>query len=330
MRLKKEAEETKRADIAIVVVTYNSDLEKTIRTLSSIVLQREVSVELVVCDDGSTQNNFSAIRSFFERLDYQIFQLIASNSNVGTVSNCLRGLEVVKSDIVMTLSPGDYLYSSYTLKRIVNAFKQTGADLLFGEAVHYSDDSAFRVYNVRNPIVISPYKSIGKTRTKIMRNMLAFGDYILGAAMVFKSALLKSALQEIMDDVIYCEDFAMQLLLLQGHSLYYLDDYIVWYERGSGISTQKDSPYSLAMRADAIGFYSLVTALYPECKYCQAGLKRSTDIKKGKAQKIFRILLDPSRLLYAMMKRASKRNYKCANYDKAFYNDTLHFASKES
>ena len=40
-------------DITILVAIYNADINKLIHTLYSIIIQKEVGFEIIVCDDGS-------------------------------------------------------------------------------------------------------------------------------------------------------------------------------------------------------------------------------------------------------------------------------------
>ena len=52
-------------DITILVAIYNADINKLIHTLYSIIIQKEVGFEIIVCDDGSRIDLTDQIEEFF-------------------------------------------------------------------------------------------------------------------------------------------------------------------------------------------------------------------------------------------------------------------------
>ena len=50
-------------EVTVIVVTYNQDLNKIIETLDSIVIQEEISFEIIICDDGSIMRFENELRS---------------------------------------------------------------------------------------------------------------------------------------------------------------------------------------------------------------------------------------------------------------------------
>ena len=49
-------------EITVIVCTYNPDLQKLISTLKSVVLQKGVKIQVIVTDDGSSNNYFNEVK----------------------------------------------------------------------------------------------------------------------------------------------------------------------------------------------------------------------------------------------------------------------------
>ena len=81
-------------DFSVVVLSYHPDKEKLMATLRSVVMQKGVSFEIIVADDGSPDFFEADIRAVLEGVvDYQI---IAHEQNQGTVKNLLDGVKAAR------------------------------------------------------------------------------------------------------------------------------------------------------------------------------------------------------------------------------------------
>ena len=55
-------------EVSVLVLTYNSNLDKLIDTVKSVIDQRGVSLEIVISDDGSKVKHFDELKDFFTML----------------------------------------------------------------------------------------------------------------------------------------------------------------------------------------------------------------------------------------------------------------------
>lgn len=312
-----------RYSIAIVLVTYNSDPKKTLRTLSSVLIQKDVDIELIIADDGSEDDNYLEISEFLETQSGAPYTFIRKGCNVGTVLNAKEAIDRVSSEFVKIISPGDYLYDESTICNMIKAMEESKADLSFGNAVHYSEDSELKVFDIRNPVVISPYKS--KNRSKILNSMIGHKDYILGASMLFRTDSLRRCLTQIAGRVIYCEDFSAQLLILEGGVICYIDDFVEWYETGTGISTNYARGYSEKMSKDACEFFTMAKRMFPESKAVNLAYKRENYhlSKRSGIGRLAWYIRHPSDMVFKMKAKLLKRLYKCEGFDIGNYNRIL-------
>ena len=243
-------------DMSVIVVTYNSSFEELKKTLKSILIQRDVSVQIIICDDGSIENNENKIIDFFTCANYNDYVLVMNEINEGTVRNIRSGLAFVKSEIVKILSPKDYLYDYNTLNKIVKIFKNNEIDILEADGVYYNNDSNnIKVLNLANP-----QKEINKSgllnKNKVLKQLIKYKDWFLGATTFYKTKLFCNLIDElIVAKIVYCEDLSSGLVAVKKGNIYYLKENVVWYNYGSGISTKKDEFSSSIMKNDEAEFF---------------------------------------------------------------------------
>jgi len=244
-------------DISVLVVTYNPDWIKLKNTLSSILIQKDVKFEIIISDDGSVDNNFDKIVLYFREKSFENYKLIGGETNQGTVKNLIKGLEKVQGKYVKDISPGDLLYDENTLRFIVEETKKNEEIIYFGNAIYYSfENGDLQIYNVRNPRNVNIYKN--KQNKKIQRNYLLRQDYILGASFVVQTRIFLDYLLKIENYVIYAEDCAFICMIADGIFPSYMDNDIIWYEYGSGISTSKESSWNKKILADNKATFDLL------------------------------------------------------------------------
>ena len=78
--------------VSVVVVTYNPSWDKEKETLDSILKQKGISIEIIIADDGSKENNFSLVKEYFEKNEFNDYKLVFNPVNKGTVYNTYSGL----------------------------------------------------------------------------------------------------------------------------------------------------------------------------------------------------------------------------------------------
>lgn len=229
-------------DFSVIVLTFNPDLEKMKNTLYSIVIQENVSFEVIVVDDGSKQNYRLELEQFFEECRFSNYKIIINETNQGTVKNFKSGLIVAEGRYVKSISPGDYLYDKDTLMGIKKFLSNGHYEFLFGKAAFYSkEEHGYKIHRRHSPTELSVYRKNNKR--KIMRNYFLYQDYVLGASFVFELDLIKKGINQIEQYARYCEDTSALCMLADNKKFGFLDKYIIWYEYGTGISTTSNNKW---------------------------------------------------------------------------------------
>ena len=284
--------------ISILMLSYNSDWVKTRQTLYSILMQKDVDFEIIVTDDGSENNNFDKIRQYFFENHFSNFILVENNENQGTVKNALSGLKFVNSKWVKPISAGDFLYNPFVLKMCLNYMKENDAAAYFGTAIYYSNEqNKIELFLDRNaPHDIRPYL---KNKKKLIKyNLFYIGDYILGASLIYDTAKWIYCLNMMKDFVRFAEDLSVLYLVAYDEDIKYISlqgDYFMWYEFGSGNSTNNDTKIKRILHDEGKNvFVSLVNMK----KISKRLIKFRFNVSKCIFKRLFTILFSsPSMLL---------------------------------
>jgi glycosyltransferase involved in cell wall biosynthesis len=132
-----------RPTLSIVVLSYNQ--ERTIReTLDSAVAVRERPLELVVCDDASSDRTREAILEWKGKADLEgiDLKLVFHAENGGTRKNLLSGCREAGGRYVKVLG-GDDLLAPDGLGRMLDEMKKADIRVAFGRPTYEVEDPLF-------------------------------------------------------------------------------------------------------------------------------------------------------------------------------------------
>ena len=125
-----------KTTISVALCTYNGEKDLA-EQLDSILAQENPIDEIVVCDDGSTDNTQSILKDYQSRFP-DIFRIFNNDKNLGYVANFEKALSLCTGDIIFLCDQDDIWYQdkvSHTLNFFKNnpEIEVTAHDLdLFG------------------------------------------------------------------------------------------------------------------------------------------------------------------------------------------------------
>lgn len=256
-----------KIDISVLVLTYNSSLEKLFATLYSILQQDGINFEIIISDDGSECFDQACIENFFFEKKYTAYKILRHETNQGILKNYCSALDCASGRYVKAISPGDCLFAANTLKKICTLLHETDGRVAFGRAAYYGvdpKDQKIRFFCKSNPIDVRPY--ITQSYKSIQRNYLYYYDYILGATFVGERLLLQEYANQLIDKVKYAEDCSFILMVADGIPIYFFPDYIIWYEYGDGISTQKSEKWRELLLQDNQACFKIIEKNHAQFK----------------------------------------------------------------
>lgn len=170
--------------VSVIVPVYNVEkyLEKCI---SSILSQTYENYELILLNDGSTDNSYNVLSRYIGIPNVTIVDKI----NTGQADTRYQGLLMAKGDYVYFVDSDDYI-EPYTLERLVAQVDKTNVDVVFGryrlideqgnvlrEQKKYSIASLCGTENIlRDAICVSNFKA--SLCLKLIRKNLLVNSYI--------------------------------------------------------------------------------------------------------------------------------------------------------
>ena len=162
---------TYETDISVIIPIYNVD-EYLYRCLSSVACQTFKNYEVIMINDGSTDNSIHIAKRFSE--NFQNFRLL-DNPRKGVANARNLGVETAKGEYIAFVDSDDYVDPNYLL-RMYTAVKENDADIAHCNYILYYMDSGF-LHPVRVPKpkagILSGMKMAKKTISDIyMRSYL--------------------------------------------------------------------------------------------------------------------------------------------------------------
>ena len=296
---------------SVVVIQYNPIWEKLKRTLDSILGQKDCEFEIVIADDGSKENLREQLIDYFDQWKFKDYSLVLNESNAGTVKNIISGIEASEGKYVRAIAPGDLLYSEYTLSHIVAFMEQYQAKEVFGKMAFYTlNDGNVEIVKKQVPFDTTPYQSNDVKRIK--EHLLMLGDNISGASYTWEREYYLECLKRVEGSVIYLEDCVSLCTIYDGYPIHFMDEYVTWYEHGTGISTSKSNRWAGILAKDWIAFYEKMLERYPRDRQLRKAKAYYTLSLKGIfCNKVWKNILYAKRYFYSHL---INNKISCAYY----------------
>ena len=223
--------------LTIVILQYRPDAGALRRTLAALAMQDTRDFAVVLGDDGSPQDYFAESRAYLAAHGITDVQTVKLMPNGGTVKNMQNALRAVTSRWVLTLSPGDFLYDSETLRWWLGRLQADAPRVAFGRQAYFAPGSDPHPVPGETPFDRTPYDPAHYDARTVRRNLLLYDDGISGAGLVYERALLQTAMDTMAGRVRLAEDFSLRMFAVQGIQITRYDRLTVWYEYGGGVST---------------------------------------------------------------------------------------------
>ncbi len=136
--------------VSIITTCYNR--EATIRgAIDSVLAQDYPDIEYIVVDGASKDGSMAIINEYKDRI-----AKVVSEPDHGMYEAINKGIRMATGDIIGLVHSDDFLYDNHTVSAIVEAFKKTNADFIYGDGIFVNAENTNKV--VRNWIGGSYYR----------------------------------------------------------------------------------------------------------------------------------------------------------------------------
>jgi glycosyltransferase involved in cell wall biosynthesis len=209
--------------VSVIMPAYNGE-RFIAQAIESVLMQAYSNWELIVVDDGSTDQTSEIISTFHDRRIVYIHQ-----ENRGQAAALNRGLESARGEYITTLDIDDWFTSNSLGDRAIFLANHPEYDVVYGDGF-FCDPQGNQLQRFSE---LRTGEVVGDVFDVILSNSF-FGT---GAnVMVRKSALEKYSIRYD-ESIVWCQDYDLYLRLAEKCSFGYVDSLMVWYRLHQGNMT---------------------------------------------------------------------------------------------
>ena len=202
----------------VVIPTYNR-AKSLVRAINSVISQTLLSYEIIVIDDGSTDNTHEVVRHF-SRNNFRYIN--KTNGGVSSARN--MGISLAKGDIIAFLDSDDEWQPSY-LEQINHCYCKYNVDYVFSDLIKNHNNMATKSFMRSCPVF--------KTYISADSPVIIFDENIMYRILLQEIPVKPSALSirrdvvtkvgPFSENMICGEDWDYLLRLCRNHTAAYLD-----------------------------------------------------------------------------------------------------------
>lgn len=115
--------------VSIITVCYNS--ETYIKdVIESVLNQIYDNIEYIIIDGKSTDKTIDIIKNYEPKFNGKMKWVSEKDNGIYDAMN--KGIKIAKGEIIGIINSDDW-YEAYAVKQVVHAFRQTNADIIYGD-----------------------------------------------------------------------------------------------------------------------------------------------------------------------------------------------------
>lgn len=257
--------------VSVVVIAYNS-ASTIVETLDSILCQSYGNIELVVTDDGSSDDTVAYVRGWAQDNGsrFSNVEIVTSEENTGISANCNRGVASSAGEWIKIIAADDVL-EGQAIERYLKFFEGREHGVVF---------SRMRVFggaltDEKKNFFDTAYKILRSNYTAEQQNdIIRYSMNFCPAPAAFMPAKLIYGAGMFDESVALAEDMPMWLRLTnRGVRLEFIDEELVGYRLENG-SVQKSGRFDVTKR---LLKYKYLLGIKRSCLYKHISQLKNTD-----------------------------------------------------
>ena len=194
--------------ISVILPVYNSE-KYILEAIQSILNQTYTNFELIILDDGSTDNTLSIVRNF----DDKRISVLKSVKNYGIVYQLNKGIDNSNGEFIARMDADDISYPDRFQKQIDFLNTNPQIDVLGSFAKKIGEEVGLIQYKYNKPKQIS--------------FLLNFYCYMLHPTVMMRKRILSKF--KYSSDYPLAEDYGLWCQINNGNNLYILDEVLLDY-----------------------------------------------------------------------------------------------------
>jgi glycosyltransferase involved in cell wall biosynthesis len=201
--------------VSVVIPTYNTS-NFLIKAIQSVINQTYKNWELIIVDDGSTDQTRQIVEEF-QKKDSRIKYFFQNNKGQGAARNL--GIKNASGNYIAFLDSDDEFFEN-KLERVISYFKKDkNIGFIYTDAIIIGD----YLYKKRRSEIVTPYS--GKIYTKLL-----FNNFITTSTVVVKREVLQNCGSFDESDLLRnFEDYDLWLRIAKKYKIEYIPEVLVKY-----------------------------------------------------------------------------------------------------
>lgn len=168
--------------VSVVITSYNY-AQFIGRAIESALQQNYENLEVIVCDNGSSDDSVRIISEF---LSDRRLRLVQNETNLGVIGNLNKGLHLSMGEFVVFLSADDYFLPGHIARAVQHYRDNPHVDVVYSPALVVDNDGGFtRVLHQRG---YPKYDSIAGRNEFV--DLLVYDSFMCFPTILFKRSLL--------------------------------------------------------------------------------------------------------------------------------------------
>jgi glycosyltransferase involved in cell wall biosynthesis len=125
--------------ISIITVVFNNQNRISI-SIDSVINQSDADIEYIVVDGGSSDNTPVIVNSYGDKISKFICE-----PDKGIYDAINKGIRVATGDVIGILHSDDIFGNGQIISQIIEVFKQTGVDGVYGDLIYVNKENPDKV-----------------------------------------------------------------------------------------------------------------------------------------------------------------------------------------
>jgi glycosyltransferase involved in cell wall biosynthesis len=226
--------------VTCIVPTYNN-LVYLFETIESIKKQNYNSIELIICDDASSEFEKHIKEIEFDSPNIVNKIVYTNPKNLGTVKNLNQAIRQSTGEYIFFIGGDDLFYDANVISKIVKQFQNSDFSVIVGRTQYFSENQ-YSLLDL-NPNDKDFMKLSKATHSKLFEYLMTRRSIMPGTSTIYKKdILIKYGLFD--EKYILIEDYPLNLKMVRNQENIYFSEIITTlYRFGSGVSTTYNSKY---------------------------------------------------------------------------------------
>lgn len=217
--------------VSILIPVYNHE-HYIVECLDSVTLQTYKNIEIIICDDGSTDDSYKVVQNW--ALNKKLRIKVFSQSNKGVCKTLNFMLGVAEGDYVTICASDDILTPESIEQRVKFLNSSPGVEAVIGDAAVIGTNSEIIFTSAMKSLYKASFsRLLGDIHSELLYNWSVVGPTFLAK---------KGVYEEIgkYDESLMVEDRDFYLRLIAGHYLGFMPEVVAKYRLHSDNTSRRN------------------------------------------------------------------------------------------